>query len=159
MLAPALSRRRKPPVLPSRCLFDNHCLPAALLSINGLTWNPIERLFIIHPHNLHFSSQLDSTCGLGTLLDRSNQLQDIFCPGPAIVYDKIAVNLGDTRRANGPTFQAQFFDEFAGRALDRIFENAARTGSNWLAGLPLLLRLFKASINFLKSRRASAEGS
>jgi hypothetical protein len=36
MLAPALSRRRKPPVWPSRCLFEDHCLPAALLSWNSL---------------------------------------------------------------------------------------------------------------------------
>ena len=52
-------------------------------------------------------------------LDQRDELQHVFCCGPAVVDDEVAVDLRHARGADRKIFQAEFVDQFCPRAWAR----------------------------------------
>jgi hypothetical protein len=56
-----------------------------------------------------------------------------------LIHDEIRVDVGNNGFANTKAFELQIVDQFACAASFRVFEGAARAGSDRLAGAALVM--------------------
>jgi len=79
------------------------------------------------PHDLDFRVELNPALFQGHSFDFIDQSQDIRRGCSPVIHNKVSMYFGNAGLADGKIFQAEFIDQFSGRARAGILENAPGT--------------------------------